>query len=202
MNEAASNKSTIKEMFLLAALYLPLGFFLWFFMASLVAFPAARLSDLTLGLLFPRVFDGIEQIGYMLEVGTRIPSSVEPGALVGTQINPMLYAWGMPLIFGLVMATPLSVKRRLLQCLTGFALIVLVQVWGVVWEALRDLFFILSQAEPNVRQVVGRLALSPTAVALCYQLGYLILPAVTPVAVWILMNRRFLEEHVIRGRLR
>lgn len=202
MNEKAGDKSTIKEMFLLAALYLPMGFFLWFFMASLVSFPAARLSDFILGLLFPRVFDGIEQIGYMLEVGTSIPSSIEVGALVGTQINPMVYAWGMPLIFGLVMATPLSVRQRLLQCLIGFSLIVVVQVWGVVWEALRDLFFILPQAEPNVRQIVGRLSIPPAAVALCYQLGFLILPAVAPIAAWILMNRRFLEDNVIRGRLR
>lgn len=196
-----TTNTPVKEMFLLAALYLPLGFFLWFFMASLVVFPAARLSDWTLSLVFPRVFDSIEQIGYLLEVGTRIPSSIEPGALVGTQINPMIYAWGIPLIFGLVMATPLSIRQRLVQCLIGFSLVILVQVWGVVWEALRDLYFILPQAEPNVRQVVARLALSPTAVALCYQLGYLILPAVMPIAAWILMNRKFLEDNVIRGRL-
>ena len=34
------------------------------------------------------------------------------------------------------------------------------------------------------------------AVALGYQFGYLILPAVTPVAMWILLNARFLEELV------
>jgi hypothetical protein len=38
-------------------------------------------------------------------------------------------------------------------------------------------------------------------IALCYQLGYLMFPAVVPVATWILMNRAFIETEVVRHRL-
>ena len=38
--------------------------------------------------------------------------------------------------------------------------------------------------------------LSLDVIALASQFGYLVLPAVVPVALWILMNRRFLEALV------
>ncbi len=44
------------------------------------------------------------------------------------------------------------------------------------------------------------LGLPMDMIALFYQLGYLMLPAVIPVATWILLNRAFIEAHVIRNR--
>ena len=77
-----------------------------------------------------------------------------------------------------------------LQILLGYAAIVLVQSWGVVAEVLKNLTFGLG---PEGRVVMEQVGLSPTIVALAYQSGYLILPAVVPIAIWILMNRHFFE---------
>lgn len=184
----------VKDMFILAALYLPLGFFLWFFMASGLMFPASRLVEWLLTGLYPDIFERVVQLGFHFEVQTSIilPRQVEGRtAALNLDINPMIYAWGLALLFGLVMATPTRGLRRVLQLLIGFAVVTLVTTWGVFWEVWRDMAFLMG---PQAAAAVQSSNLSATAIALCYQLGYLMFPGVIPIAAWILMNRPFIEQ--------
>ncbi|QOC23040.1 hypothetical protein IC757_02455 [Wenzhouxiangella sp. AB-CW3] len=190
----------IKEMFLLALLYLPLGFFLWFFFGSALMFPTARLSDLLLTGFFPDIFEQLLQLGFQLEIHTRVvlPEQVDgQTAAVNIHVNPMIYAWGMALLFGLIMATPLTMRQRLLQLLIAFVVVTLVTVWGVFWETWVDLAF---RSGPEAGQAAREAIFPMDMIALCYQLGYLMFPAVVPVAAWILMNRPFIEQYVLRRR--
>ena len=190
----------VKAMFVLALLYLPLGFFLWFFASSLLMFPAGRLAEWLLTGLFPEVFDALIQLNFQFEIQTSIGLSqqVEGRAVaLDLMINPMIYAWGMALLFGLIMATSLSVLQRVVQLLISFVVMTVVTVWGVFWETLTNLAF---RSGPEAAQAAAGLGLSMDLIALCYQLGYLMLPAVVPVACWILMNRDFVERHVLRRR--
>jgi len=192
----ARGHSPVKEMFLLAALYLPLGFFLWFFMASGLMFPTSRLVEWLLVGLYPDVFERVVQLGFRFEVQTAVvlPQQVEGRAVaLNLDINPMVYAWGLALMFGLIMATPMRGLRRLVQLLAGFAIVTLVTTWGVFWEVWRDMAFLMG---PQAAAAVQSTNLSATAIALCYQLGYLMFPGVIPIAAWILMNRPFIEQLV------
>ena len=187
-------------MFLLAALYLPMGFFLWFLSASLLMFPTARLSDWLLSGIFSEVFEQVVQLGFQLEIQTSvIMERLVEGRQVAVNIfvNPMIYAWGMALLFGLIMATPLSVRQRLLQMLIGFIVVTLVTTWGVFWETLTDLAF---RSGPEAAAAARGLGVNMNLIGLFYQMGYLMFPAVIPVAAWILMNRQFIENHVLRRR--
>ncbi|MEM7054720.1 MAG: hypothetical protein AAF446_09255, partial [Pseudomonadota bacterium] len=47
----------IKEMFLLAALYLPMGFFLWFFFASALMYLPARVTEFIMTTIAADVFE-------------------------------------------------------------------------------------------------------------------------------------------------
>ena len=200
-NSPKDQKNPVKEMFLLAALYLPLGFFLWFFAASLLMFPTARLSDWLLSGIFGGVFDQVVQLGFHLEVQTSVILERQVDgqtAAVNLYINPMIYAWGMALLFGLIMATPLTIKRRLLQMAISFVVITIVTTWGVFWESLTDLAF---RSGPEAGAAARGLGINMNLIALFYQLGYLMLPAVIPVATWILMNRDFIERDILRRPL-
>lgn len=191
----------IREMFVLAALYLPLGFFLWFFMASGLMFPTSRLVEWLLINLHPEIFERIVQLGFHFEVQTAIIMSERVDgrmAALNLDINPMIYAWGMALLFGLVMATPLRARQRVLQLLAGFVIVTLVTSWGVYWEVWRDLAFLMG---PEAAVAVQSNGPSATVIALCYQLGYLMFPGVVPIAAWILMNRPFIER-LVRTRRR
>ncbi len=198
--QAKKAGNPVKEMFLLAALYLPLGFFLWFFAASLLMLPTRILSQTLLVSLHGDLFQRIFQADFYFEIQTSLLVSNPEGGedlLLTWDVNPMIYAWGMALLFGLIMATPLSAGRRLVQMAIAFAVVSLVTCWGVYWEVWRDLAFLFG---PEPRAVVDASALSPTVIALCYQLGYLMFPAVVPLATWILMNRHFIETEVVRHR--
>ena len=200
-NSPKDQKNPVKEMFLLAALYLPLGFFLWFFAASLLMFPTARLSDWLLTGFFGDVFEQVVQLGFQLEIQTSVilERQMEGRTVaINLYVNPMIYAWGMALLFGLIMATPLSIKRRLLQMAIGFVIITMVATWGVFWESLTDLAF---RSGPEAGAAARGLGLNMNLIALFYQLGYLMLPAVIPVASWILMNREFIERDILRRPL-
>lgn len=188
----------VREMFLLAALYLPLGFFLWFFAASLVVVPARLLTELLLLGGFSEIFTQLFQDGYVFEMQSSIEvTNPDTGDLMPLTwvVNPMIYGWGMALLFGLIMATPLTLRRRLAQLAIGFVVITLVITWGVFWESWRDLAFLFG---PDVGRVINDVPLTPTLIALCYQMGYLMFPAVIPVATWILMNREFIDREVRR----
>jgi len=192
--ENTEDGNPIKEMFLLAALYLPLGFFLWFTFGSALMWLPARIAELALTGFFPDLIDNVVQFGYRLEIQTaiRMERMVEGRvALLNNDVNPMIYAWGMALLFGLIMATPMALRRRALQMLIGYLVISLVTAWGVFWQTLADLAF---QLGPEASAAVSESSMSPTVIALFYQLGYLMLPAVVPLATWILMNRPFLER--------
>lgn len=169
-------------------------------MASALMFPVGRLAELALVGFYPDLFEQIVQLGFQFEIQTRIimTQQVEgQTAALNLVINPMIYAWGMALVFGLVMATPLSGRQRLFQIVVGIAVLVPVAAWGVFWEAWRDLAFLMgAEAAAAVRSS----GLSPSVIALCYQLGFLVLPGVVPIAAWILMNRAFIEQQVIRQR--
>jgi len=191
-----SQGNPIKEMFVLAALYLPLGFFLWFYLASLLMWLPGRLLHWLQTGLYPEVFERVVQLGFHFEIQTSIAlqRQVEGKTpLLNNDINPMIYAWGMALLFGLTMATPLSVRRRIVQLTIAYLAVSLVTVWGTFWETWTDLAFKLG---PEAARTVAAHGPDPTLIALFYQLGYLMLPAVVPLATWILMNRPFLEDVV------
>ncbi|MBS3742871.1 MAG: hypothetical protein KGY48_00820 [Wenzhouxiangellaceae bacterium] len=197
----------VKEMFLLAALYLPLGFFLWFSFGSALMWLPGRMLELALTGLFPELFERVVQFGREFEIQTAIRmEQMVDGRIALLNLpardsgaNPMIYAWGMALLFGLIMATPMSAGRRALQLAVSYLVVSLVAVWGLFWEVWVDLAFNIG-AE-GVR-AVAEAGLSPTLIALCYQLGYLMLPAVVPLATWILMNRPFLERVAFDHRRR
>lgn len=189
-------KNPVRDMMLLAALWLPLGFFFWYVLASGLMKPASMLTEALLTGLYPEFFERIVQLGFMFEVHTAVlmPQQVQgQQALLNLDINPLIYAWGLPLLFGLVMATPLRVRQRVLQLFIGFVLVTLLATWGVFWEIWRDLTFLMPAP---ASELVAQTALTPTMIALCYQLGFLLFPGVIPIAAWILMNRPFIERLV------
>ena len=203
--------SPVHEFALKAALWLPLSFVIWFYGAALWAWPAARLARVVLTRVWPTLFSGLAQgadvldaagrvvahAGYLLTLTTAVTVTV-PGAGGGVGVleptlNPMVYAWSLPLFVGLAMATPLATSRRIVQIAIALAPIWIAQAFGIVAESLKFLAF--DAGEPG-RAAIANAGVAPNAVALAYQFGFLILPAVLPAALWIGLNRVFIERLV------
>ena len=103
------------------------------------------------------------------------------------------YSYGLPLLFGLVMGSDVAWLRKIFIFVLGYVTITAVQIWGVVWESLKLLSFSFGD---QAHQIVQDAGISDAAIALSYQLGSLILPALAPIFIWVLTNRRLVEQFV------
>lgn len=193
------NRERSAKMFLLlVTLWLPLGFFIWFYLASVFLAPVYLLAKAIFSLVLSAAFADLEMTRHLFTVVTTIQQPMGGGALgiIQLTINPMIYGFGLPLLAALVAATPLRWQARAVQLLTGFLAVIFVQVWGTLWEALKLLAL---ESGPQGRNAVADLGLSLDAIAVAYQLGTLILPALTPVLVWVALNQAFIREFISPG---
>ncbi len=157
---------------------------------------ALWLAQLVLLQLLPQTVELIEQDGQNFEVVTRLMTEADASGRVGQLVltsTPMIYAWCLPLFAGLVMAAPIEVRQRLKQFAIGVPVLWLVVSWGAVFDALYLLQF---QAGPLGEAALQQAGLAPNFVAMGYQFGYLILPPVVPIVLWIGLNSAFLQELV------
>ena len=134
--------------------------------------------------------------GYLMQLSSGVlVNAAAPGeaarfGFLEPVVNPMIYGYSLPLLTGLVLATPLTRRQRVKQLAIGIPLIWLAQAFGVIAESLKSLGM---DAGPEGAAAVVRAGLSLELIALCYQFGYLILPALVPAALWIVGNRAFIE---------
>lgn len=195
MNEAKP-KMRLGELLLLASLWMLFGFMLWYYLSVFHGIPVRLAVDgLLQWVLGDQYFNTIPNPDrqYLFQVQTRIPFRFPDGSqeALGFIVNPLIYGYGLPLLFGLVMASAATLYRKTLTLLCGYLAILVVQVWGVFWQSLKMLTFNFG---PEVQQVVVDAGVSPTAIALCYQLGTLIFPPLVPVVVWVLASWKEVEQ--------
>jgi hypothetical protein len=202
--------SPLKHFMLGALLWLPAAFFLWFWLAAPLVWPVIEISRLVLLNAWPSLFTAVSagadlldthghvltHANYLMQLSSGVLVNAAPAGapahfgFLEPVVNPMVYGYSLPLFAGLVMATPLSGRQRAAQLLIGTLVIWLAQSFGVIAESLKSIGM---DAGPAGTEAVQRAGLPLEMIALCYQFGYLILPALVPAALWIVGNRRFIE---------
>lgn len=190
----SADSRRLKRFLLAVVIWLPLAFLGWSVLSSVLAWVPGQLSGWALSSLWPSLFNGVSHSGADWQAITSIMVQQSGGQALGQlvfELNPMMYGYSLPLFFGLAMATHLTPAQRTVQCLIVLPVLWLVQAYGMVTGALKLVSF---DAGPQGAAAAGAAGLSPDVVALCYQFGYLILPAVVPVVMWIVLNRRFLDK--------
>jgi hypothetical protein len=188
--------SPLRQFILAATLWLPACFFLWAVLINPLLWPVAEIAELVLRGVLPRTVEAIDQSGNGFEVVTTLLTQADAAGRVGQLVltsTPMVYAWCLPLFAGLVMAAPLNARARLKQFAIGVPVLWLVVSWGAVFDALYLLQF---QAGPLGEAALRQAGISADLIALGYQFGYLILPPVIPIALWIGLNSAFLQDLV------
>jgi len=187
---------SIKDLLLLAALWMVLGFSIWFYTGALHVAPVRlftqEILQWLLGDVIFNVIHNPDNYLYLI-VQTRIEHVFPDGTTggLGLSTNPLIYGYGLPLLFGLSMATPTGLWRKILQLIAGLVAMWLVQTWGVCWEVMKNLAFAYG---PESHAVVSDAGISDVAVVLFYQVGYLIIPALAPVIIWVMFNRPYIEQ--------
>jgi len=210
--------SPLRRFLLAALLWLPFAFFVWFYFAAPLVWPVIALVRFVLLTAWPQLFTAVTQgadlldaqgrvldhLPYLMQLSTSVMvDAAEPGAaprfgLIEPTVNPMVYGYALPLFAGLVLATPVSSRRRFAQLVVGIPLIWVAQAFGVIGESLKT---VVIDAGPVGAEAAARAGLSINLIALCYQFGYLILPSLVPAVLWIVCNRAFIELLIRRDNL-
>lgn len=212
--------SPLRQYLLAAMLWLPLMFALWFALGSVVAWPVVRAAHALIDMLMPGLLHEAGQqyanllYSYVVEIAN--VSGLPSGKLLVEEqtVNVLIYAWSMPLFFGLAAASPLDWKHTFLQWGIGLVILTLACIFGVTCEVLYSIRDgagnavaaalaedgygpLAAQAGAAAGEFIAQrydaAGLSADLVGLLRQFGYLILPPVVPIVLWILLNRRFLE---------
>ena len=197
MNKQADNQDLrLSELLILAFLWMIFGFMLWYYLSAFHGVPVRVLSSEILSRVLGDSFMDIipnPDKHYLFQVRTQIPFVFPDGSreALGFIVNPLIYGFGLPLLFGLVMASGVSFVRKTGVLLGGYLCVMLIQVWGVVWQTLKMLAFNFGA---DAHQVVADAGVSDELIALCYQLGVLILPPLAPVILWVLANWSLVEQ--------
>jgi len=191
-------RTPVGGFFLRVLLWLPLAFFAWYFTAPVLTLPITLGMEIVLEQLLPDVLRAVEHQGYTVDVVTRftlaqagiLRHGAEQG-LLAFGVNPLIYQYSIPLLFGLVLASPGSEGRKLASMGVGLLVLLPVAAFGVTLEVLKSLAFDFG---PAVGATVGGGPVLRNLLALSYQLGYLILPSISPVILWIMLYRDFVAE--------
>ena len=187
MATAKDNTISIKGFFLKIVVFFPLVFIAWYFLTPAIVYVISFLSKaILLQITNGNVID-VQQQGHVLHIITRFAAEktndVNKGQLVFV-INAMKYGYGIALFLAMLLATPDKLSNKFQNFYIGLLVLIIVQVWGVTFDTLQTLVFKLGR---GIGETMGTTEFSREVIALCYQLGYLILPAVTPVILWFSM---------------
>jgi hypothetical protein len=196
-NKQADNQDLrLSELLILAFLWMIFGFMLWYYLSAFHGVPvrvlASEILSRVLGDNFMDIVPNPDK-HYLFQVQTQIPFVFPDGSreALGFIVNPLIYGFGLPLLFGLVMASGVSLLRKMGVLLAGYVCVMLVQVWGVVWQTFKMLAFNFG---PDAHQVVTAAGIPDEVIALCYQLGVLIFPPLAPIILWVLANWKLIEQ--------
>ena len=194
--QAGNQELRLSELLILAFLWMVFGFMLWYYLSAFHGIPVRLLADDILSRLLGSKFLNIipnPDHHYLFLVQTNIPFQFPDGSreALGFIVNPLVFGFGLPLLFGLVMASGVSFLRKMGILLVGYVCVMLIQVWGVVWQTLKMLAFNFG---PDAHQLVIDAGISDELIALCYQLGVLIFPPLVPIVLWVLANWTLIEQ--------
>lgn len=197
-NADSGEELRLSELLILASLWMIFGFMLWFYLSAFHGAPARIISGAVLAEILGSHFHQIiVEPGqhFLFQVETTIQYTFRDGTTeaLGFVVNPLVFSYGLPLLFGLVMGSDASLLRKAAILIVGYTTITFVQVWGVVFQSLKMLSFNFGA---QTHDLVLQAGVSDTVIALGYQLGTLIFPALAPIFVWVLMNRRLVEQFV------
>lgn len=174
-----------------AAVLVALCALAWSFVAQWASYPAAVMAQWAVEAGAPMWIRSASIVEGQLEAQTTVqvmvPNSGGRRAEVIVDADPMRYAYGLPLLFGLLLASRLGGVRRFFA---AYALLLPAQAWSLTGSVLMQIVM----ATQGDRAALKISAWQLDAITYFYQLGALVVPTVAPVLLWIVLDRKFLAE--------
>jgi hypothetical protein len=177
----------LSRFLLRVVVWLPICFAGWYFSSILWTLPVAQGANLISDWLFPELIEGLYQSGNRLQVVSAfsVPApDPDPGAVgeLVFEINPLSYGYSIPLYTALLLASPGADLTRAIRWLVAMVLLFALQIFGVITNVLKIFLLDLHDQSAAVLSLPGW---GNELLAIAYQFGYLILPPVAPIVLWV-----------------
>jgi len=178
-----------KQQLLLALVLLPITFALWYASAQLLVAPASLVSDWILRFWLSDLVtsSGLSGTTFVVETslgsmnGAIVPAKTA-GNVITFEIDTNLVSYSLPFYTALLWAS--RVDRQLDKFLFGLVTIWCLMAIGVTAMIAKEMMFAIPDAFASA---AGRP--SPHIVALSYQFNVLLMPTLSPVALWLYQLR-------------
>lgn len=176
----------LNRFFLKVSLWIPICFAVWYFLSILLTIPLTIIVNKFMTWILPNLIEQIYQRGNHLIIITRLTSSGvgEQGAGIGEiifELNPLIYGYSFPLYSALVLAVPVIDSKKVKAWIIGILILLFIQAFGVTANIFKELAFLNADAKAQL----GLPIWSYDIIVLAYQFGYLILPSIAPIVIWI-----------------
>jgi hypothetical protein len=178
---------------------IPLCFGLWYLAAPLWIWPIAICADGLLHFLFPHLVASVEQAGHNLNIVTNlgdIKLFTEQNKMAALEftLNPLAYGYSLAFYSAILLASPPGqTMHKFKAWWSGTLVLAGVLIFGVSTDALKSIAFDL--APPGMSYPIGFSSTQLNVLGLAYQLGYLILPSISPLLLWALANKQLFLKH-------
>lgn len=207
MSANRSAGSPLPRFFLTAALSLLLFTAVWWSVADWAARPAALVTKLVTESVFSdlvrRTHIGANQVELETRMrvdmsqmagGKPLPAGVE--AELSVEVRPAKYGYSLPLLLALLASG--SRRRLVKRMLLGAACLVPAQAFSVVMDLVKQAAL---GAGPAVTAQLGWDQWQLELVGYGYQLGVLLVPTLSPVLLWLWLDKQFMAAVMIEGWL-
>lgn len=190
----ADKPFTVQRFFVKALFWLAVALAVWYPLRQWMVLPAAWLAGSVMAWTFPRWVTGVELTGGVQVLLTQLnvwsPDN-RPG-LLAPEANGLSYAYGAPLLAALLLASRSPGLWWKLPA--GLLAQVPFQAWGICFTWLLQVAVVAGE------QTAMQTRFGPWAanlIAAGYQFGFLVLPTLVPVVIWLICDSRVLAGALI-----
>ena len=194
----ARTAGTLKGFFASALLWLLLALAVWYPLRHWMVLAPAWLAGEAMTAAFPRWVTGVQLDGgtQVLLTKLRVWSADNRLGELAPEVNGLVYAYGAPLLAALLLAS--RPRRWWWKLPAGLLALVPFQAWGICFTWLLQVAVVAGE-QTRIQTRFG--PWEANLIAAGYQLGFLILPTLVPVLLWLAFDRRVLASAMIEGAL-
>lgn len=168
---------------------------IWSQVSAWTSYPAGLLSHMALEQTAPMWVRQVHLSPGNMEVDTAISVPTADGRRgeITVEVSPARYAYGLPIFVALVLTA--RGRGRVGRVAAGYAALLPFQAFSLTMSALMQMV-LAAQADIRLLRVSQW---QMEAIVYGYQLGSLVLPTLVPILLWLWMDRKFVNDVLIRS---
>jgi hypothetical protein len=154
--------------------------------------PVSTMTHMALEFGAPYWVESVKKSPELIEVQSRLQIPMKGGVGdVLVEANPSHYAYGLPILWALLLAA--GGPGRVGKLALGYVLLLPAQAFSLTMDLIKQ----MAMAVPGGAKVLHIEQWQLELIGLGYQLGALVLPTVVPIAVWLVLDRDYVRQLVL-----